>query len=115
MQKILRKRIFRDLKENQFRYLALALLVVFGMYIVIGLVGAADTVIIRTAERAKANRAYGKGESFPGRRGDYLRGAFLSGLCPDGQKYPAGGGKGGAGCRFCRGRCPAYLFPEKEH
>ena len=56
MQKILRKRIFRDLKENQFRYLALALLVVFGMYIVIGLVGAADTVIIRTAERAKANR-----------------------------------------------------------
>ena len=57
MQKILRKRIFRDLKENRFRYLALGLLIVLGMYMVIGLVGAADTVIIRTAETAKANRA----------------------------------------------------------
>ena len=57
MQKILRRRIFRDLKENKFRYLALGLLIVLGMYIVIGLVGAADTVIVQTAETAKANRA----------------------------------------------------------
>lgn len=56
MQKILRKRMFRDLKENKLRYLALGLLIVLGMYIVIGLVGAADTVIVRTAETAKANR-----------------------------------------------------------
>nr|WP_300825948.1 hypothetical protein [uncultured Schaedlerella sp.] len=57
MQKILRKRMLRELKENKFRYLALGLLIVLGMYMVIGLVGAADTVIIRTAETAKANRA----------------------------------------------------------
>lgn len=56
MQRILRRRVFRELKENRFRYLALGLLIVLGMYIVIGLVGAADTVIIRTAETAKANR-----------------------------------------------------------
>ena len=56
MEKILRKRMFRDLKENKFRYLALGLLIILGMYIVIGLVGAADTVIVQTAETAKANR-----------------------------------------------------------
>lgn len=56
MQKILRKRMIRELKENGFRYLALGLLVILGMYIVIGLVGAADTVIRGTAETAEANR-----------------------------------------------------------
>lgn len=56
MQKILRKRMFRDLKENRFRYLALGLLIILGMYIVISLVGAADTIIIETAETAKENR-----------------------------------------------------------
>ena len=56
MQKILRKRMLRELKENKFRYLALGLLIILGMYIVIGLVGAADTVIVQTAETAKANR-----------------------------------------------------------
>ena len=35
MQKILRKRIFRDLRENGFRYLALGFLIIMGMYIVI--------------------------------------------------------------------------------
>lgn len=45
MQKILRKRILRDLKNNCFRYLALGLLVVLGMYLVVSMVGAADTVI----------------------------------------------------------------------
>lgn len=55
MDKILRKRILRELAENKFRYLALGLLIILGMYIVIGLVGAADTVIVQTAETAKAN------------------------------------------------------------
>lgn len=55
MQNILRKRILRDLKENVFRYLALALLIILGMYIVIGLVGAAETIIKGTAQMAKNN------------------------------------------------------------
>lgn len=56
MQKILRKRILRDLKENLFRYLALGLLIVLGMYIVVSLVGAADTIMIGTEEKARENR-----------------------------------------------------------
>lgn len=55
MQKILRKRIFRDLKENLFRYLALGFMIILGMYIIISLVGAADTIIIRAAESAEEN------------------------------------------------------------
>ena len=55
MYKILKKRVFRDLKENMFRYLALGLLIILGMYIVIGLVGAADTIIRGTARIAEAN------------------------------------------------------------
>lgn len=55
MQKILRKRILRDLKENFFRYLALMLLIVLGMYMVIGIVGAADTIIIGTKNVAEKN------------------------------------------------------------
>ncbi len=53
MQKILGKRILRDLKENLFRYLALGLMIVLGMYMVISLVGAADTIIYGTAESAE--------------------------------------------------------------
>lgn len=45
MQKILGKRVLRDLKSNCFRYLALGLMIVLGMYLVVSLVGAADTVI----------------------------------------------------------------------
>lgn len=56
MQKLLRKRILRDLKENAFRYLALGFLIILGMYEVISLVGAAETVIKGTAEAAEENR-----------------------------------------------------------
>ena len=42
MQKVLRKRILRDLRENKFRYLALAVLIIMSMYLVISLVGAAE-------------------------------------------------------------------------
>lgn len=56
MQKILRKRILRDLRKNAFRYLALGLLIVLGMYLVVSLVGAADTVITRVEEKAEENK-----------------------------------------------------------
>lgn len=55
MQKILRKRVFRDLKENLFRYLALGLLIILGMYLIVSMVGAADTVIDQTKIRAEKN------------------------------------------------------------
>lgn len=56
MQKILRKRVWRDLKENFLRYLALGLLIVLGMYLVVSLVGAADTIIIETKQLAEEKR-----------------------------------------------------------
>lgn len=56
MEKILRKRMFRDLKENFSRYLALGVLIFLGMYIVISLVGAADTIVKGTAESAEEQR-----------------------------------------------------------
>ena len=45
MQKVLRKRILRDLKENLFRYLALGVIIVLCMYLVISLIGTAETMI----------------------------------------------------------------------
>ena len=39
MQKVLRKRILRDLKENLFRYLALGGIIVLCMYLIISLIG----------------------------------------------------------------------------
>ena len=56
MQKILRKRVWRDLKENFLRYLALGLLIVLGMYLVVSLIGAADTIIIKTKQLAEENQ-----------------------------------------------------------
>lgn len=48
--------MLRELKENKFRYLALGFLIILGMYMVISLVGAADTIMIETAKTAEANR-----------------------------------------------------------
>ena len=56
MQKILRKRVLRDLKENLVRYIALSLMIILGMYIVVSMVAAADTVITRTGQIAKKNQ-----------------------------------------------------------
>lgn len=56
MQKILRKRVRRDLKDNLFRYLALGLLIVLAMYIVISIVAAADTIITGTQKIAEENK-----------------------------------------------------------
>lgn len=56
MNKILNKRILRDLKSNFLRYLALFLLIVLGMYIVIAIVGAANTIITGTELKAEENK-----------------------------------------------------------
>ncbi len=45
MQKILSRRVWRELKANFFRYLALFALIVMGMYIIIAMVGGAEMVI----------------------------------------------------------------------
>lgn len=56
MQKVLRKRILRDLKENLFRYLALAALIIFVMYLIVSMVGAADTIITGSEKLARKNK-----------------------------------------------------------
>ena len=45
MQIILRKRVLRDLKENLFRYLALGILILVSMYLIVSMLGAAETII----------------------------------------------------------------------
>ena len=56
MQKVLRKRVLRDLKENLFRYLALLALIILGMYLIISLVGAAETVINGVTDAAEVHQ-----------------------------------------------------------
>lgn len=56
MQKILRKRIGRDLKANLFRYLALAALIILSMYLVISIVGAAEMIIRGVDQHAAKNQ-----------------------------------------------------------
>ena len=55
MNRVLRKRILRDLKSNFMRYLALGLLIIMGMYLVVSMVGAAETIITGSRRRAKEN------------------------------------------------------------
>lgn len=55
MNRILDKRILRDLKENFFRYLALFFLIVLGMYIIVSIVGAAETIITGAEQKAEEN------------------------------------------------------------
>lgn len=55
MNRVFNKRIFRDLKSNFLRYLALFLMIVMGMYIIIAVVGAAETIITRTDETGEEN------------------------------------------------------------
>ena len=45
MQRILSKRVLRDIRENLFRYLALFFLVALVMYMVVAIVGAAETIM----------------------------------------------------------------------
>lgn len=55
MQKILRKRILRDLRANLFRYMALGFLIILSMYLIVSMVGAAETVIRNVDQYAKEN------------------------------------------------------------
>lgn len=50
MKRVLFKRSLRDLKKNWARYTALGLLIVFSIYLVLSLVGAANVTINQTAE-----------------------------------------------------------------
>lgn len=45
MQKILTKRVFRDLRANLFRYLALMIMIMFCMFIVVALIVSAESVM----------------------------------------------------------------------
>lgn len=45
MQKVLQKRILRDLKKNIARYLALGFLIILSMYMVVSMIAAAETII----------------------------------------------------------------------
>ena len=55
MNRVLRKRLPRDLKHNFLRYLALVLLIAMGMYVVVSIVGAADTIIAGSTGKAAEN------------------------------------------------------------
>lgn len=56
MNKVLKKRLPRELKSNFTKYLALMLLIVMGMYLVISIVGSAETIITRSEEKAEENK-----------------------------------------------------------
>lgn len=56
MQRILRRKTLRELRANGLRYLALGLMIAFAMYLIVSLIGAADTVILGSAEHAEKNR-----------------------------------------------------------
>jgi len=55
MQKLLFKRTLRDLKTNAFRYLALFLLIILALFMIIGTVGSAQSIIRTVDEKADAN------------------------------------------------------------
>ena len=52
MQRILSKRVLRDIRENLLRYLALFFLVALVMYMVVAIVGAAETIMQGGRRRA---------------------------------------------------------------
>ena len=55
MNRVLNKRILRDLKSNFLRYFALFLLIAMGMYIIVAMIASAETIIFGTEENAKNN------------------------------------------------------------
>ena len=56
MDKILRKRIIRDLKDHFLRYAALCLLIILGCYMLVSLLAAAENIIQGTKEHQLSNR-----------------------------------------------------------
>ena len=57
MEHTLNRRLLRDLKANFGRYLALFLMIVLGVYLVVGIVGASELVITGTRNMRKVNKA----------------------------------------------------------
>ena len=55
MQRLLYRKMWRELRASWLRYLALSLVIAFAMYLIVSLIGAADTVILGTALHAEAN------------------------------------------------------------
>ena len=55
MNKVLKKRILRDFKTNFSRYMALILLIVMGMYILVGMIASAETIIVQTDKHGVVN------------------------------------------------------------
>lgn len=53
MQKVLRKRVLRDLRANFFRYFALGLMIAMGIFLVVTIVGSAETLIKGTEDIAE--------------------------------------------------------------
>ena len=53
MQRILKKRVIRDLKQNFFRYFALGLMIAMGIFLVVTIVGSAETLTNGTEEMAE--------------------------------------------------------------
>ena len=65
MQKVLRKRVLRDLKKNFFRYFALGLMIAMGIFLVVTIVGSAETLTKGTEDLAeKTNLEDGEFEVF---------------------------------------------------
>ena len=55
MNRILSKRLLRDLRENLGRYIALLLLIIMGVYLVLGIVGSAEVIIQGTEKQRAVN------------------------------------------------------------
>ena len=53
MQRVLRKRVIRDLKTNFFRYLALGLMIAMGIFLVVTIVGSGETLTRGTEDMAE--------------------------------------------------------------
>ena len=65
MQKVLRKRVLRDLKKNFFRYFALGLMIAMGIFLVVTIVGSGETLTKGTEDLAeKTNLEDGEFEVF---------------------------------------------------
>lgn len=56
MQRILQRKTLRELRKNWLRYLALGLVILFAMYLIMSLIGAADTIILGSKAHAKKNQ-----------------------------------------------------------
>ena len=88
MQKVLRKRVLRNLRRHMGRYFALCLLVILGVFIVVSLLGAAQNIIDGTAEFAQKNRIEdGEWETFIPLRQEQLQELAHKGIEVEEQFY----------------------------